>query len=159
MNQMSMPAWKSPSSSSRITSRETHPTEEAVHMIDETFDCFELPGVPGGFRGALTDGIAKYLGIRFASYSGGGRQAVMEMYPEAYCRLVKAVAEEARRMMAEGVPPFDDGSDRRGEPDDGPIEIRLYAKTGRYTKTMIRRVSLDHAEEIFKAVRTRKPRA
>lgn len=66
-------------------------------MVDETFDCFELPGVPGGFRGALTDGIAKYLGIRFASYSAGGRQAAMEMYPEAYCRLVKAVAEEARR--------------------------------------------------------------
>lgn len=50
-------------------------------------------------------------------------------------------------MMAEGIPPFGEASDRRGEPDDGPIEIRLYAKTGRYTKTMIRRVSLDHAED------------
>ena len=68
-------------------------------------------------------------------------------------------AEEARRMMAEGVPPFGEANDRQGEPDEGPIEIRLYAKSGRRTKTMIRRVRLDHAEEIFKAVRIRKPRA
>lgn len=128
-------------------------------MIDETFDCFELPGLPGGVRASLTYGIARYLGVGCVPDSGGHRQAAMKLYPEAYCRLVKAVAEEARRMMAEGIPPFGEASDRRGEPDDGPIEIRLYAKTGRYTKTMIRRVSLDHAEEIFKAVRTRKPRA
>lgn len=127
-------------------------------MIDETFDCFELPSVPGGFRGALTDGIAKYLGIRFASYSGADRQAAMEMYPEAFCRLVKAVAEEARCMMAEGVPPFDNGSDRRGEQDTGAFEIRVYAKNGRFRKTMICNVDKDHAERIFRAVRTKRSR-
>ena len=125
-------------------------------MVDETFDCFELPGIPGGFRGDLTYGIARYLGIACVPSGYGHRKEAMKEYPEAYCRLVKAVAEEARRMMAEGIPPFGEASDRRGEPDDGPIEIRLYAKTARYTKTMIRRVSLDHAEEIFKSVRTRK---
>lgn len=127
-------------------------------MIDETFDCFELPGVPGGLRACLTWGIARYLGVACTMDSGGHREEAMKAYPEAYCRLVKAVAEEARRMMAEGVPPFGEANDRQGEPDEGPIEIRLYAKSGRRTKTMIRRVSLDHAEEIFKAVRIRKPR-
>lgn len=61
-------------------------------------------------------------------------------------------------MMAEGVPPFGEANDRQGEPDEGPIEIQLYAKSGRRTKTMIRTVSKDHAEAIFKAVRSRKPK-
>ena len=123
-------------------------------MIDETFDCFELPGIPGGLRASLTYGIARYLGVTCAPESSRHRQEAMKLYPEAYCRLVKAVAEEARRMMKEGIPPFGEASDRRGDLDEGPIEIRLYAQNGRYTKTMIRRVSHDHAEVIFKTVRS-----
>lgn len=127
-------------------------------MVDETFDCFELPGVPGGLRACLTWGIARYLGIACAMDSSGHRDEAMKAYPEAYCRLVKAAAEEARRMAAEGLPPFGEADDKRGDPDEGPVEIRLYAKNGRRTKTMIRRVSREHAELIFKAVRARKPR-
>ncbi len=125
-------------------------------MVDETFDCFELPGVPGGLRTCLTWGVARYLGIACAMDSGGHREEAMKAYPEAYCRLVKAVAEEARRMMAEGVPPFDDGSDRRGDQDTEAFKIRIYAKNGRFKKTMICNVDKDHAERIFRAARTRR---
>ena len=130
--------------------------EENIAMIDETFDCFELPGVPGGLRASLTYGIARYLGITCTPESGRHRQEAMKLYPQAYCRLVKAGAEEARRMMEEKVPPFGEASDRRGDLGEGTVEIRLYAKNGRYTKTMICRVSRDRAEEVFKSVRSKK---
>lgn len=126
-----------------------------VSMIDETFDCFELPGIPGGLRASLTYGIARYLGIVCIPDNGRHRQEAMKLYPEAYCRLVKAVAEEARRMMEEGVPPFGGAADKRGDLDEEPVEIRLYAKNGRFKRTMIRNVSKGHAEEIFEVVRAK----
>ena len=74
------------------------------------FDCLELPAVPGGYRAGLTSGIAKYLGIPF-ELAGDARERAMLTYPEAFCRLVRACAEEARAMMREGVPPFDEARD------------------------------------------------
>lgn len=50
-------------------------------MDDETFDCFELPGVPGGLRACLTWGIARYLGVACAMDSGGHREKAMKAYP------------------------------------------------------------------------------
>ena len=68
------------------------------------FDCLELPAVPGGYRAGLTSGIAKYLGIAF-DRAGNARERAMQQYPQAFCRLVRACANEARAMMREGVAP------------------------------------------------------
>lgn len=76
------------------------------------FDCLELPAVPGGYRAGLTSGIAKYLGIDF-ELAGNAREKAMLTYPEAFCRLVRACADEARTMMHEGVAPFDEAKDER----------------------------------------------
>lgn len=69
--------------------------------------------VPGGYRAGLTSGITKYLGIDF-ELAGNAREKAMMTYPEAFCRLVRACADEARAMMREGVPPFDEAKDERG---------------------------------------------
>ena len=74
------------------------------------FDCLELPAVPGGYRAGLTSGIAKYLGIAF-DRAGNARERAMQQYPQAFCRLVRACANEARAMMREGVAPFDEARD------------------------------------------------
>ena len=76
------------------------------------FDCLELPAVPGGVRMRLTSGIAGYLGIAF-DRAGNARERAMQQYPQAFCRLVRACANEARAMMREGVAPFDEAKDER----------------------------------------------
>ena len=87
------------------------------------FDCLELPAVPGGLRAALTSGIAGYLGIAF-DRAGNARERAMQQYPQAFCRLVRACANEARTMMREGIAPFDEAKDEREM--ENP-QLRAYA--------------------------------
>lgn len=124
-------------------------------MIDETFDCFELPGVPGGLRACLTAGIAGYLGVRYTMLGDDHRSEAMRDYPEAFCRLVRAAAEESRRMMAEGIPPFSEAIDDRGKEDTDLVEIRIHVNGSRFRRTVCSKVSKEHAEEICSMARSR----
>lgn len=90
------------------------------------FNHHELPMMPGGYRAGLTSGIAKYLGIDF-ELAGNAREKAMLTYPEAFCRLVRACADEARTMMHEGVAPFDTAIDQRDKekPETG-TRVTIY---------------------------------
>lgn len=105
------------------------------------FDCLELPAVPGGYRAGLTSGIAKYLGIAF-DRAGNARERAMQQYPQAFCRLVRACANEARAMMREGVAPFDEAKDERETvaTKDG-IRIRERRKSYPALKRLVRLLS------------------
>ena len=90
------------------------------------FDCLELPAVPGGYRAGLTSGIAKYLGIDF-ELAGNAREKAMLTYPEAFCRLVRACADEARTLMRGGVAPFDTAIDQRDkEKPETATRVMIY---------------------------------
>lgn len=124
-------------------------------MIDETFECHELPCVPGGLRACLTAGIAGYLGIHYTMLGDNHRSEAMRDYPEAFCRLVRAVAEESRRMMVEGIPPFSEAIDDRGKEDTDLVEIRIHVNGSRFRRTVCSKVSKERAEEICSMVRSR----
>ena len=97
----------------RCGGSETVVTKDGVKIQERwKFDHHELPLLQGGYRAGLTSGIAKYLGIPF-ELAGDARERAMLAYPEAFCRLVRACAEEARAMMAEGVEPFTAAVDQR----------------------------------------------
>ena len=72
-----------------------------------------LPQVPGGVRGCAVEGVAGYLNIgltpmrKLLSKRFDTGQEAQRRFPEAYMRLIRAVAEEAEKLKAEGVPPFD----------------------------------------------------
>ena len=117
--------------------------------VDELFDCFELPAVPGGFRGALTDGISTYLGIRFSLNKA--RYEAMKEYPEAFCRLVRAVADEARKLKSEGIPPFNNSKDQRGtEKVHGKVEVEIMIRSTGYYRTYINTMSEKQTERLLK---------
>ena len=113
------------------------------------FDHHELPLVPGGYRAGLTSGIAKYLGIDF-ELAGNAREKAMLAYPEAFCRLVRACANEARAMMREGVEPFAAAVDQREKekPKTGTRAVIYIEECG--DKAVYRRnITKAHAERLI----------
>ena len=76
-----------------------------------------LPQVPGGVRECAVEGVAGYLNIELTPmrklldkrFDTG--QEAQRRFPEAYMRLIRAVAEEAIKLENEGIPPFDRKSD------------------------------------------------
>ena len=113
------------------------------------FDHHELPMVPGGYRAGLTSGIAKYLGIDF-ELAGNAREKAMLTYPEAFCRLVRACADEARTMMHEGVAPFDTAIDQRDKekPETG-TRVTIYVEECGDKIVYRRNITKDAAEKLI----------
>lgn len=113
------------------------------------FDCLELPAVPGGYRAGLTSGIAKYLGIAF-DRAGNARERAMQQYPQAFCRLVRACADEARTMMHEGVAPFDTAIDQldKEKPKTG-TRVTIYVEECGDKIVYRRNITKDAAEKLI----------
>ena len=125
-----------------------------MNTVDETFDCQSLSLIKGGARIYVSDGIAGYLGIRFNM--NGAREKAMQQYPEAFCRLMHAVEDEAKRLKAEGVPPFDESPDEEKGSNGGECKVKVLVKNGRYYRAFIKKMTWEDAERLIRQMKSKR---